>query len=148
MGQASIVASSFRRELSLFGANLDFPQVLASLFDSPTVGVAICDRRLRFRAINDALAAMNGIPAEAHLGKTVQKVLGSAAAKLQPAFQHVLNTGEPLCNFEVTAELPAGVHPVPGELDRQVAALKLAALGVEIDALTDEQRAYLSSWTP
>jgi len=48
----------------------------------------------------------------------------------------------------VTAELPAGVHPVPGELDRQVAALKLAALGVEIDALTDEQRAYLSSWTP
>ena len=48
----------------------------------------------------------------------------------------------------VTSELAAGVHPVPPELDRQVAALKLAALSIEIDALTPEQRAYLSSWTP
>ena len=46
----------------------------------------------------------------------------------------------------VTADLEPGVHPVPDALDREVAALKLAALGVEIDALTSEQRAYLSSW--
>src|SRR5436190_617944 len=46
----------------------------------------------------------------------------------------------------VAARLEPGVHPVPDALDREVAALKLAALGVEIDALTDEQRAYLSSW--
>jgi len=46
----------------------------------------------------------------------------------------------------VGGELEPGVHPVPDALDREVAALKLAALGVEIDALTDEQRAYLSSW--
>src|SRR3954465_7517192 len=46
----------------------------------------------------------------------------------------------------VGGDLEPGVHPVPDALDREVAALKLAALGVEIDALTDEQRAYLSSW--
>jgi adenosylhomocysteinase len=34
----------------------------------------------------------------------------------------------------------------PDELDREVARLKLAALGVEIDELTEEQAAYLSSW--
>ncbi len=38
------------------------------------------------------------------------------------------------------------VHRVPVEIDRDVARLKLAALGVEIDKLTDEQEHYLSSW--
>lgn len=45
------------------------------------------------------------------------------------------------------ADLAAGVHPVPGDLDREIARLKLAALGVEIDALTDQQAAYRSTWS-
>jgi adenosylhomocysteinase len=43
-------------------------------------------------------------------------------------------------------DLPAGVHPLPVALDREVAALKLASLGVEIDTLTPEQEAYLRPW--
>jgi adenosylhomocysteinase len=39
-----------------------------------------------------------------------------------------------------------GVHAVPDAIEHEVAALKLAALGVEIDALTPEQQTYLSSW--
>jgi adenosylhomocysteinase len=39
-----------------------------------------------------------------------------------------------------------GVHAVPEAIEREVAGLKLAALGVEIDALTPAQREYLSSW--
>jgi adenosylhomocysteinase len=39
------------------------------------------------------------------------------------------------------------VHPVPDDIDREIARLKLASLGVRIDALTDEQRAYLTSWS-
>ena len=42
--------------------------------------------------------------------------------------------------------LEAAVVPVPGEIDREVARLKLESLGVRIDELTDEQRQYLSSW--
>lgn len=42
--------------------------------------------------------------------------------------------------------LTAGVHPVPPAIDREVARLKLRALGVAIDTLTDEQRAYLGGW--
>jgi adenosylhomocysteinase len=38
------------------------------------------------------------------------------------------------------------VHPVPPDLEREVARLKLESLGVEIDALTPEQAQYLSSW--
>jgi adenosylhomocysteinase len=39
-----------------------------------------------------------------------------------------------------------GVLEVPREIDREVARLKLAALGIEIDALTEPQAAYLTSW--
>jgi adenosylhomocysteinase len=40
----------------------------------------------------------------------------------------------------------AGVHPVPSAIDREVASLKLASLGIEIDALTDDQRRYQAGW--
>ena len=42
--------------------------------------------------------------------------------------------------------LAAAVHPVPLQIDQEVARLKLAALGMAIDTLTPEQAAYLSSW--
>ncbi len=38
------------------------------------------------------------------------------------------------------------VYRVPPEIDREVARLKLAAMGIEIDQLTQEQIRYLSSW--
>ncbi|MFZ8786785.1 adenosylhomocysteinase, partial [Thermocrinis sp.] len=38
------------------------------------------------------------------------------------------------------------VYKVPDEIDREVAVLKLKSMGVEIDQLTQEQIAYLSSW--
>ncbi|HEX9427251.1 MAG TPA: adenosylhomocysteinase [Candidatus Polarisedimenticolia bacterium] len=43
--------------------------------------------------------------------------------------------------------LPRKVHPVPPEIDRSIARLKLESLGVRIDALTSEQQSYLSSWS-
>jgi adenosylhomocysteinase len=46
----------------------------------------------------------------------------------------------------VAGEWAPGVHPVPEAIEREVAALKLAALGVSIDALTPEQKEYLASW--
>jgi adenosylhomocysteinase len=44
------------------------------------------------------------------------------------------------------AELRPEVYPVPVEIDKEVASLKLQAMGVEIDRLTAEQDAYLHSW--
>jgi adenosylhomocysteinase len=38
------------------------------------------------------------------------------------------------------------VYPVPEEIDREIARLKLAAMGVEIDILTPEQEKYLASY--
>ncbi|MDD5413086.1 MAG: adenosylhomocysteinase, partial [Methylobacter sp.] len=38
------------------------------------------------------------------------------------------------------------VHSVPVDIDQQVAKMKLAAMGISIDSLSQEQQVYLSSW--
>lgn len=43
-------------------------------------------------------------------------------------------------------ELQPAVHSVPKEIDQRVAQIKLQALNITIDSLTDEQRQYLNSW--
>jgi adenosylhomocysteinase len=43
-------------------------------------------------------------------------------------------------------ELDNQVYSVPEEIDRQIAAIKLEAIGIDIDKLTDEQEKYLNSW--
>ena len=48
---------------------------------------------------------------------------------------------------ENRGRLPRDVLRVPEEIDREVASLKLEAMGIEVERLTDEQRRYLSSWT-
>ncbi|MBC8077594.1 MAG: adenosylhomocysteinase [Chloroflexales bacterium] len=43
-------------------------------------------------------------------------------------------------------KLANGVHSLPPEIDREIAALKLKAMGITIDVLTPEQEKYLNSW--
>ena len=45
------------------------------------------------------------------------------------------------------AGLEPGVHAVPMEIDREVARLKLASLGIELDSLTEAQERYLRSFS-
>src|SRR5438445_5711614 len=47
---------------------------------------------------------------------------------------------------EHAAELKPRVYPVPQDLDLKVARRELNSLGIKIDRLTEEQRAYLDSW--
>jgi adenosylhomocysteinase len=42
--------------------------------------------------------------------------------------------------------LPPGLHVLPLEIDHEIARLKLQAMGITIDELTEEQRRYLASW--
>ncbi len=51
---------------------------------------------------------------------------------------------EALATAETVPE--AGVHPVPDELDHEVAATKLEAEGIAHDSLTEVQEAYMNSW--
>jgi len=83
----------------------DPEQLLAAFFHSPNVGIAVFDRKLRYQAINDALAAMNGVPPAEHLGHTVREVLGEFAANLEPAFRRA-ERGETLLNLQIEGALP------------------------------------------
>jgi adenosylhomocysteinase len=46
----------------------------------------------------------------------------------------------------LTNDLPVGVYPLPEEIDRKVAVIKLQALRAGLDVLTEGQKRYLSSW--
>ena len=78
------------------------------------------------------------------------RLINLAAAEGHPASVMDMSFADQALSLEylVTskAKLAPGVYPVPPEIDREVARLKLAALGVRIDVLTEEQRAYLASW--
>jgi adenosylhomocysteinase len=51
-----------------------------------------------------------------------------------------------MAEYTVKNDLGVSVHKVPREIDELVAALKLEAMGIEIDTLTDKQKHYLESW--
>jgi adenosylhomocysteinase len=44
-------------------------------------------------------------------------------------------------------KLSAGIHSIPEEVDKDIARLKLQAMGINIDTLTPEQIEYINSWT-
>lgn len=44
-------------------------------------------------------------------------------------------------------QLQPGLHSIPTEVDKEIARLKLQAMGIAIDSLTPEQNEYINSWT-
>jgi adenosylhomocysteinase len=78
------------------------------------------------------------------------RVVNLAAAEGHPAGVMDVSFALQALAAELLAREPGarapGVHPVPEEIEREVATLKLGALGVEIDSLTEDQAAYLSRW--
>jgi adenosylhomocysteinase len=79
------------------------------------------------------------------------RVVNLAAAEGHPAaLMDVSFSLQALCVEELVrhgGELAPGVHGVPSRIDREIAALKLAALGVQIDEPTPEQEQYRESWS-
>jgi adenosylhomocysteinase len=70
---------------------------------------------------------------------------GHPAAVMDMSFANQALSAEYMVKHGRTLEKK--VHPVPREIDREIARLKLASMRVEIDELTPAQRAYLTSWT-
>jgi adenosylhomocysteinase len=44
-------------------------------------------------------------------------------------------------------KLAPGIHAIPAEVDQEIARLKLQAMGIALDTLTDEQVEYMNSWS-
>jgi adenosylhomocysteinase len=71
--------------------------------------------------------------AEGHPALVMDMSFANQALALEYAVQHA-------------GELERKVYPVPAEIDREIARLKLATMGIDIDQLTEEQAKYLASW--
>jgi adenosylhomocysteinase len=69
---------------------------------------------------------------------------GHPAQVMDMSFANQALSMEHLAKY--AAELEPDVYPVPEEIDREVAKLKLDSMGLHIDTLTKEQVKYLSSW--
>jgi PAS domain S-box-containing protein len=78
-----------------------------ALYAQVPVGILQLDTELRYVRINERLAAMNGAPAAAHIGRTIHEMVPELAPKLEPAFREILRTGVPVFEVEVTGETAA-----------------------------------------
>ncbi len=81
--------------------------LLDGLFESAPVGLGFWDRDLRYVRVNDRLAAMNGVAAEAHVGRTPTEVLGPLGEDVEVLFRRVLVSGESITGCELTGQTPA-----------------------------------------
>jgi len=117
----------------------EFEKLVAAYFKSSNVGLCILDSELHYIAINEALAEMNGVPAESHLGKTVWDVLGEAGDLVEKAVTQVLEDREPH-NIEASAKLPGRdenghwiAHFLP-IIDKRGAVSRVGAVVLELAA--------------
>jgi PAS domain S-box-containing protein len=83
--------------------------LLESLFENAPVGLGVWDRDFRFARINRELAAINGLPPEAHVGRRPDEILPDITGLdvVYQQWRHVLDTGEPWRGVEVTGATPA-----------------------------------------
>ncbi len=92
-------------------ALLESEEFLGAYFNASRVGFCILDTDFRYLAINHTLAEMNGIPAEAHLGKSVREMLGDFAELIEPHFRRVLETQQPILDLEISSKLHNRTEP-------------------------------------
>ena len=78
------------------------------------------------------------------------RLINLAAAEGHPASVMDMSFANQALGLEYlvqnVAKLEKKVYSVPAEIDREIARLKLAAMGIAIDSLSEQQVAYLNSW--
>lgn len=117
---------------------------LENLYATTPVGLALIDRKLRFLRINERLAAINGKPVEAHLGRTIQEALPELAPVLVPIYRRVLEGGGPVLDVEINGSTPAepGVlrHWLASYFPLRAADGSVAGISIAVTDITDRKR--------
>jgi two-component system, NtrC family, sensor kinase len=103
-------------DVSTFTSPEEAVEFIGNILEASTtapVGFGFVDRDFRIRRMNETLAAVNGLPLEEQLGRTVAEVMPDLWAQVEPVYQHVLDTGEPVVNQGQEGEptsTPGEVH--------------------------------------
>jgi|GEM_PF-1988120 len=122
-------------------------QQLDAFFTGAVVGLALLNSELRYVQLNTALAEMNGLPVEEHIGRTVREVLPRFAPLIEPFFQKVLATNESFPNVEFAGETPQqpgvqrfwveSIFPVAGRMNSP------GGIGIIVVEITERKRAEM-----
>lgn len=80
---------------------------IETIYRSAPIGLCVLDRELRFVRINEWLAATNGLPPDAHIGRTVREIVPALADASEPLMRAVIETGEPIFDVELSGETAA-----------------------------------------
>jgi len=114
--------------------------LLEAIESSAPVGFGFVDREYRLRRVNDVLAAVAGVPVEQLLGREVADVVPRLWAQIDPAYEHVLASGEAVVNQQVQGEISAA----PGEIRSWLANYypvwiegEISGVGVVVVDITD-----------
>ncbi|PWT84866.1 MAG: hypothetical protein C5B57_04050 [Blastocatellia bacterium] len=121
--------------------------LLDTLQKHAPIGIAFMDRNYRFQRVNDELAAINGLPASAHLGRTVAEVVPAIWPKLEPVYRRVL-AGEPALNVEISGETLAHVgverHWVASYYPVRNPNHEIVGLGIFVSEVTERKKAEIA----
>ena len=122
-----------------------FSAEFESTFAAAPVGLAVFDRETRYVRVNTELAHINGIPAEAHVGRAVHEVVPLLGDEVARIIARVFETGETLRDLEVSGETPrnpgeprhwlCGFYPIRG------ANGGVQAVGAWVTEITERKRA-------
>ncbi len=119
--------------------------LLETLVRHAPMGIAFVDLEFRFQLINDKLAAINGLPASAHLGRTIADVVPDLWPTVEPIFHKVRDTGQAVTDVEVSGEVastPGFVrHWLEGFYPVHQPDGALIGIGVIAVELTEQKRA-------
>ncbi|MGP1385749.1 MAG: PAS domain S-box protein [Thainema sp.] len=99
--QAEIALQKSQRQLQQQLAEIE------TIYRSAPIGLNVVDTELRFVRINQRLAEINGLPVDAHIGRTIRELLPDLADAAEQLLRPILATGEPLLNVEISGETPA-----------------------------------------
>ncbi|WP_035842739.1 SpoIIE family protein phosphatase [Kitasatospora azatica] len=82
--------------------------VLDGFFTQSPIGMAVYDNELRFVRLNQALAQINGLPVDQHLGRRIDAVLpGLNGAEIEAVMRQVLTTGQPVVDARSYGRTPS-----------------------------------------
>ena len=77
---------------------------LAHLYERAPIALCVTDRDHRYVRINQRLCDINGKSIEEHVGRAVHEVIPHLADQIVPMFQNVIDTAEPVLDYEVRGE--------------------------------------------
>jgi PAS domain S-box-containing protein len=112
-GTNTDISEQKRTEEALAKAERESARALAlldSLVTNAPIGIGVYDHDLRFVTVNPALAEMNGLSVEAHVGKAVPELLPDIPLTTLEAMRSVLRTGEPVAQREVVGRTPKSLE--------------------------------------